>query len=377
MANISWKIARARGYAQLPLGIVVVLAIVVALLGKAQSSLFDRARAHVADWMAPALEVVRAPLAETQKWAGSIGEIFTVYQQNLKLKDENARLRQWQNAAVVLQERLRRYQLLLHAVPDPELSSVLAQVIGRSSRPFQQTMILDAGRANGVKPGQAVVDARGMIGRIFIAGQRTSWVILLTDLNSRIPVTIEPGNVQAIMAGDNSNQPSIEVVSQNAHLKEGDQVASSGDGSLLPPGVPVGTITGHDGKFRVVLLADSASSQDVNVLDYKRPIEDMPAPRSSDLPATAAGLKPAAPEPVQAPPAPVLGVQPNMTAPAVAPGAAALPASLPPGTTASTPRPALAQSAAAARSGSGKPGLGAAPTVAPPPSGGDDDATNQ
>ena len=57
---------------------------------------------------------------------------------------------------------------------------------------------------NGVKPGQAVVDARGMIGRIYLAGDHTSWVILLTDLNSRIPVTIEPGNAQAIMVGDNT-----------------------------------------------------------------------------------------------------------------------------------------------------------------------------
>ena len=60
------------------------------------------------------------------------------------------------------------------------------------------------GNANNVKPGEAVVDARGMIGRIYLAGDRTSWVILLTDLNSRIPVTIAPGNVQAIMAGDNT-----------------------------------------------------------------------------------------------------------------------------------------------------------------------------
>ena len=321
MANISWKISRARGYAQLPIAIVVVLAIVAVLLGKAQSTIFDRARARVADWMAPALEVVRSPLAVVDRWAGSAGEIFTVYQENMRLKEENARLRQWRNDAVVLQERLRRYQLLLNAVPDPELSSVMAQVIGRSSRPFQETMIIDAGHANGVKPGQAVVDARGMIGRVFIAGQRTSWVILLTDLNSRVPVTIEPGNIQAIMAGDNSSHPFIEVVSQNAHLKPDDQVASSGDGSLLPPGIPIGTITQHGATFRVSLLADAASSQDVNVLDYKRPIENMPAPQPSDLPATAAGLKPAARAPVTSTPSaqPILQPQTTLIAPVTAP----------------------------------------------------------
>jgi rod shape-determining protein MreC len=364
MANISWKVSRARGYAQLPLGIVVVLAIVLVLLGKAQSTLFDRARARVADWMAPALEVVRSPLAQVDRWAGSAGEIFNVYQENMRLKEENARLRQWRNAAIVLEERLRRYQLLLHAVPDPELSSVLAQVIGRSSRPFQQTMIIDAGRASGVKPGQAVIDARGMIGRVFIAGQRTSWVILLTDLNSRVPVTIEPGNIQAIMAGDNSSQPFIEVVSQNAHLKAGDQVASSGDGSLLPPGIPVGTITQHGANFRVSLLADAASSQDVNVLDYKRPIETMPAPQPSDLPAIAAGLKPAAPEPVTAPPPVQPVLQPQTTSTPAVTG------SVPP----PPPHPTLAQTARPR----GVPGsVGASPPATTRSPSTNDDDSNQ
>ena len=146
------------------------------------------------------------PVAGFDRWIGSITEIFTVYQQNLKLKEENARLRQWRNVAIVLQGRVGRYQTLLHAVPDPKMNAVLAQVIGRASRPFLQTMILDAGRDSHALPGQAVVDARGMIGRIYLAGERTSWVILLTDLNSRIPVTIAPGNIQAIMTGDNTRQ---------------------------------------------------------------------------------------------------------------------------------------------------------------------------
>ncbi len=100
------------------------------------------------------------------RFAGSIDELFTVYRENLVLKDENARLKQWRNVAVVMQDRVKRYQSLLHAVPDPDVHSVLSQVIGRANRPFLQTMILDAGSASNVKPGEAVVDARGMIGRI-------------------------------------------------------------------------------------------------------------------------------------------------------------------------------------------------------------------
>ncbi len=304
MAN-AWKIAR-KSNAQLPLVIVIALAVVLVLLGKAQSGLLDKARVHVTDMLAPVLQTVRAPVAGFDRWMGSITEIFSVYQQNLKLKEENARLRQWRNVAIVLQGRVGRYQTLLHAVPDPQMNAVLARVIGRANRPFLQTMILDAGREHHALPGQAVVDARGMIGRIYLTGKRTSWVILLTDLNSRIPVTISAsvgntGNIQAMMTGDNSTYPTIDMVSHTVTLHDGDQVTSSGDGGLLPSGLPIGTVVSDgNGGWRVALLADPGASQDVEILNFSKPPEIPPA--TAQLPAEAAGLKPQA---LQPPPAPV------------------------------------------------------------------------
>jgi rod shape-determining protein MreC len=328
MAN-AWKIAR-KSNAQLPLVIVIALAVVLVLLGKAQSGLLDKARVHVTDMLAPVLRVVRAPVAGFDRWMGSVTEIFSVYQQNLKLKEENARLRQWRNVAIVLQGRVGRYQTLLHAVPDPQMNAVLARVIGRANRPFLQTMILDAGREHHALPGQAVVDARGMIGRIYLTGRRTSWVILLTDLNSRIPVTISAsvgnsGNIQAMMTGDNSAYPTIDMVSHTVTLHDGDQVTSSGDGGLLPSGLPIGTVVSDgNGGWRVALLADPGASQDVEILNFSKPPETPPA--TAQLPVEAAGLKPQVlqPPPVPAPvaaapippkPKPVV-TQPDAGAPA-------------------------------------------------------------
>jgi rod shape-determining protein MreC len=302
MAN-AWKIAR-KGNAQLPLVIVIALAVVLVLIGKAQSGLFDKARAHVTDMMAPVLEKVRAPVAGFDRWMGSITEIFSVYEQNLKLKEENARLRQWRNVAIVLEGRVGRYQQLLHAVPDPKMNAVLAKVIGRANRPFLETMILDAGREDHALPGQAVVDPRGMIGRVYLTGSRTSWVILLTDLNSRIPVTIAPGNIQAIMAGDNSPMPGLDMISHTVTLHAGDQVTSSGDGGLLPAGLAIGTVVADgQGGFRVALLSDASAAQDVEILNFSKPPETPPA--NAQLPVEAAGLKPEAP-----PPAPVAAATP-------------------------------------------------------------------
>jgi rod shape-determining protein MreC len=207
-------------------------------------------------------------------------------------------------------------------VPDPSLSSITARVIGRASQPFLDTVIIDAGKAQGVKPGEAVVDARGMMGRIFLAGQHTSWIVLLTDLNSRIPVLIQPGNIQAIMAGDNSRAPTLDTLAQTTQPKVGDQVVTSGDGGLIPPGLPVGQLVADGDGFRVALLADPSTIEDVRIVDFKLPQEQPPAPSPDDLPASAAGLKPTPPAPAPAiptpPPAPVQ-IAPRMSAkPAVA-----------------------------------------------------------
>jgi rod shape-determining protein MreC len=294
MANGTWKIARNRN-AQLPLIIVIALALALVLLGRAQTSLFDRARVAATDFMAPALEDVRVPVQNFDRWVGSLGDILDVYKENLALRQENARLRQWHSAAIVLDARVKHYQGLLHAVPDPAMDSVLARVIGHSNRPFLETLILDAGKGSAVKPGQAVVDARGMIGRVFLAGQRTSWVIQLTDLNSRIPVSIMPGNVQAIMAGDNSSDPVLDALSQDVMLKPGAEVVSSGDGGLVPQGLPIGTVISEGGVYRVMLFAPASASQDVEILNFRTAPESAPMPVPGDLPATQAGLPPAAP----------------------------------------------------------------------------------
>jgi rod shape-determining protein MreC len=356
MANGSWKIARGKGSAQLSLAILAILAIGLVVLGKAQSSLFDRVRTYYSDSISPALKSVGRPFDGVASWFGGVGHLFDVYQENQRLRDENARLRQWQSAAIVLDARVKRYQLLLNAVPDPALESITARVIGRDNRPFLDTLILDAGKNRGIEPGEAVVDLRGMIGRVFLAGDHTAWVILLTDLNSRIPVVIEPGNVQAMLAGDNSSEPALQPMSQGAQIKEGSQVVTSGDGGLLPNGIPVGSVTWDGSVYRVSLLADASSAGDVRVVDLKQPPEQPPAISPADLPAVAAGLPALATKPAVPPPAPATD-----TSKPSAPGAYVTP-------------PSVYQHPAVSTPSGAKPAQ-AAPT--PPAANGTDDQVDQ
>jgi rod shape-determining protein MreC len=122
-------------------------------------------------------------------------------------------------------------------------------------------------------------------------------VILLTDLNSRIPVSIEPNTDQAIMTGDNSPMPIIETLARGVQLKAEAQVVTSGDGDILPAGIPIGVIVPVGNTYRVALFADQTTAQDVEIVDFKLAPEHPPAVTQQELPVTAAGLPPAAPQP--------------------------------------------------------------------------------
>lgn len=290
MAGFGWRLARNRGSAaQLPLALCVVAAVIIALLGKTDSSVFDTARTKLTDWAAPVLAELHGPIQTVQTWIGGVGSVFTVYRENLQLRRENIELRRWHDTALALQQRLDRYELLLNAVPDPQIPSITARVIGQSSRPFVKTMILDAGKDEGVREGQAVLDARGLMGRVYLTGAHTAWVIRLTDLNSRVPVEIAPSNRRAILAGDNSVTPLLQLDLGAAPIKAGDRVVTTGDGGALPAGLPVGEIVPDGKAFRVALYAEADRSDYVRVLNYRAP--EPPLEEGDRVPGTAPATK--------------------------------------------------------------------------------------
>jgi rod shape-determining protein MreC len=308
MTGMSWRLTRGRGGAPLSFFVCAVLSVVIALLGKTQATVVDSARAKLSDIAAPALTEARAPLVAFERWSTGLTTLFGVYRENLELRQENAELRKWQNVALTLEERVRRYERLLNAVQERDMKQVTARVIGESNRPFVSTMILNAGTKDGVKKGQAVVDDRGLIGRIYLTGERTSWVILLTDLNSRVPVVIEPSHRRAILAGDNTAAPKLELDVGEARIKPGDRVLTTGDGGLLPPDLPVGVVMDDVSAPEVALFAAADASDFVQVIDYGRSARP-PAASAADVVA-AAVEKPA---PVSSAPLPVRPVaKPNL-----------------------------------------------------------------
>ena len=137
------------------------------------------------------------------------------------------------------------------------------------------------------------MDGIGLVGRISGVGKQTSRVILLTDSNSRVPVSVQPSGQKAILAGDNSALPPLEFLEDNDAVRAGDIVVSSGDGGVFPAGLLVGNVVKDtDNRLRVALSADFQKLEFLRVL------------RSHELvPITDAGALIALP-PVMGPPAP-------------------------------------------------------------------------
>ena len=102
-------------------------------------------------------------------------------------------------------------------------------------------------------------------------GQRSSRVLLLTDLNSRVPVLADRSNARAVMVGNNTNFPRLDYVGRDADLQEGDRIVTSGDDGVLPRGLPIGVAAlDRDGRWRIRLFSDQAAVDFVWVFPHDR-----------------------------------------------------------------------------------------------------------
>jgi rod shape-determining protein MreC len=229
------------------LPILVLLSAAIVVLGKADQLLFDSVRTTVTDAAAPVLDVLSRPLAAVGNVVDRVQMIVTTYQENERLQAENQRLLQWQQTALNLASDNQQLRSLLKAVPEAAVSYVTARVIANSGGAYVRTILINAGTVDHVSRGQAVMTGEGLVGRLTEVGERAGRVLLITDLNSRIPVAIESSHTNAVMAGDNSERPRLLYLPAPDAVKVGDRVVTSGEGGVFPPGLPIGVVSTIDG----------------------------------------------------------------------------------------------------------------------------------
>jgi rod shape-determining protein MreC len=237
---------------------------------KTNPEVAESARGAAADVIAPILDLLSRPSASAAQAIDSVRELGRLREENAQLRQQQARLLQWQTVAHRLDHENQELRKLLNLTPDPKARFVTARVVGGSGGAFVRSILVAAGSKDGVRKNQAAITGEGLIGRVSEVGERASRVLLLTDINSNIPVFVERTRERAIAHGDSSNSMVLTYAPGDLAAKAGDRIVTSGHGGVFPPGLPLGIITVvQGGTVTVQPFVDWEQLEYVRLVDYE------------------------------------------------------------------------------------------------------------
>ena len=239
---IRLSIPARQALAKLTLPVLIAAAFGLMLLGKADTVVADRAHMALADALAPLYGLLAEPLARLRRVADTAGELLSQASENVRLREENEQLRKWQAIALALDAENTALKANLRWIPDPAPSFVTARAVADAGGVYARAILLSAGPNHGITKGQIALDDRGLVGRVTEVGARSVRVLLLTDMNSRIPVTLESSRGRAILAGTNGPRPRLSYWTEGVQPVEGERVVTSAEANAFPAGLPVGTV---------------------------------------------------------------------------------------------------------------------------------------
>lgn len=238
------------------------------IISSANPEGISRLRALATDVAAPVIGTITRPVQDAVSFVGNASGIAHLQAENAKLVEENAKLREWYQAALLLDSENKSLRELLNVKLEPQNRYITSRILADSGNTFVKSLILSSGKKDGVRKGQAVLSGAGLVGRVIEAGTNASRVLLVTDINSRVPVIIEDSRQHAIMAGENDASPLLTHIPSDSQITAGARVITSGQGGIFPPGLPVGRAIGDEkGGYAVELFADFDRLIHVRVID--------------------------------------------------------------------------------------------------------------
>jgi rod shape-determining protein MreC len=263
------------------------------LIGRADPNVSGRVRAGIDDILAPLYHAVSAPIQAAEHGTGAIGHLFALSQENAQLREQNAELLQWQEVAMALQAQNNALKASLNYVPSPTPQFSTGEVAADLGGVYARSVLVLVPPTNGDTQnlvGAVAMDGRGVAGRVVEAGERSARVLLITDINSRIPVALGASGAPALMAGNNGPDPSLLYWAPGQPPAEGAMVLTSAQGGAFPPGLPVGVVHYDAQNNPVVLpLASLDSLRLLRLFSYPDNL-----PELTPIPHTKPDAKPAA-----------------------------------------------------------------------------------
>ena len=243
-------------YRQLIIFIVLCLITIFTLVISISNGIFaQKSRLFLMEIMHPIAKIGHAPSEGLQDARSRAGDWVFAYEEVQRLKHENQTLKNREAYYLKLRNENDELRRVLHVAKSNYRQFKTVPVISYPGKPFVRSILLEAGQKQGIEPQKALVTVDGLVGRTIESSTNLTRGILITDLNSRIPVIIKPSNQHAILVGDNTNTPLLKYLPYNAKIKKGETVETSGKGGLFPAGIPVG-------------IVESVSRTEANVKPY-------------------------------------------------------------------------------------------------------------
>lgn len=239
---IRLSIQARQALARLTLPLLIAASFGLMLLGRADGALTARARMALADALSPIYRMIAEPLTGVRQAVSDLHGLVSLESETSRLRDENDRLRRWYAVAVALEAENATLKADLHWIPDPAPSYVTARVVADAGGMYARAVLLSVGPNHSVRRGQIALDADGLAGRVSEVGERSARVLLLTDINSRIPVMLETSGARALLVGTNNPRPRLMYYAEGTHPVEGERVLTTSEANAFPAGLPIGVV---------------------------------------------------------------------------------------------------------------------------------------
>ena len=172
-----------------------------------------------------------------------INSHFNLYEDRIKNIDELTYLRSKDLSQQIITLENIKYKKLIddYFIKDKE---TVAKVLIDKQSPFLRSVIINKGSKNNIELGMVVLDGGYLVGKIVEVNIFTSRVLLISDINSKIPVSLQPGDIQAIMSGKNKQEGVLQYIKDKnlSDISEEMLVLTSGAGGLFKSGIPIGVI---------------------------------------------------------------------------------------------------------------------------------------
>ena len=199
---------------------------------------------------------------------------FKVYEENEVLREKlDFELSKNYNSEYILEENKRLKSTI------EELDTVSSEIVGKvlvdKKSPFLRSVIVNRGSKDDVELGMAVMDKSYLIGKVVEVSFTSSRVLLLSDLNSKIPVDIMPNNIQSILSGTGGNNGNIQYTRQQELIENDAIVFTSGAGGLFKSGIPIGTIfkDPNSSNIEVKFFADFSQLRFVKIISFREEVK--------------------------------------------------------------------------------------------------------